>query len=523
MRKLIYVCIVLIAFCTSCFDDESNLDIKELNPIRIENIDLRKNFFSLFMGDTLRIEPLVFCEGIPDSELAYEWQLSGGTIVPTVIDSTMYLCAEITAPPYSTGGGYFLKFTITDKTTGISRIEPFYVEVLSPYGEGILIADTKDDGLHSDISLVMSREVSSSITSTNSKINIFRNLWSKNNGAPLDGRVLDAITSIYGTNRSLTVVTTEHIYRADNIDFINIPSEMDEAIFGLVVPPNIGHGYSNALFSIYNPTKHEILSANGMVATRSCQNGARTFGYTLYPPKIKNYNVTMMYGPKSYYPVYAYDALGEQMLFFDFSKSWSPQEQAIGSLFDVGDLSAYEPFYLSEMSSGITLLTKQLSGGEYKALVMNKLNGNGANYAKAVYDFSAATNINKAKYFELNQLEDAVYYATDEEVYVTPMASINAQVQWRVPAGSGDKITGIKIYKWSGGQCRYPNGQDGESFVSSVNRMLMITTYNEATKEGKVTLVPIVTLGVGGLEQNQEYHVVLSGFGKILGIYKQNK
>lgn len=45
MRKLIYVCIVLIAFCTSCFDDESNLDIKELNPIRIENIDLRKNFF----------------------------------------------------------------------------------------------------------------------------------------------------------------------------------------------------------------------------------------------------------------------------------------------------------------------------------------------------------------------------------------------------------------------------------------------------------------------------------------------
>lgn len=520
MRKLIYVCIVLIAFCTSCFDDESNLDIKELNPIRIENIDLRKNFFSLFMGDTLRIEPLVFCEGIPDSELAYEWQLSGGTIVPTVIDSTMYLCAEITAPPYSTGGGYFLKFTITDKTTGISRIEPFYVEVLSPYGEGILIADTKDDGLHSDISLVMSREVSSSITSTNSKINIFRNLWSKNNGAPLDGRVLDAITSIYGTNRSLTVVTTEHIQRADNIDFIDIPNETDELLF-TVVPPHIGHGYSNGFFAKYTSTGDEVLCADGMLTARGVQHNNRVFGYTLYPSGISKYNVTLMYAPK-YNPVYTYDALSKQMLFYDYNGYRRALEQNSSSLFDVRNLQDYEPFYLAEMSSGVTLLTKQISTGKYKALVMVK-GSNTTNYAKSIYDFSAATNIHNAKYFELNQLEDAVYYATDEEVYVTPMASINAQVQWRVPAGSGDKITGIKIYKWSGGQCRYPNGQDGESFVSSVNRMLMITTYNEATKEGKVTLVPIVTLGVGGLEQNQEYHVVLSGFGKILGIYKQNK
>ena len=523
MRKLICACIVLIAFCMSCFEDESNTNIKELNPIRIENIDIRNNYFSLFMGDTLKIEPLVFCEGIPDNELSYEWQLSGGTIAPMVIDSTMYLCAEITVPPYSTGGGYFLKFTITDKTTGISRIESFHVEVLSPYGEGILIADTKDEGAHSDLSLVMSREVSSSITSANSKISIFRNLWSKNNGAPLSGRVLDAITSIYGTNRSLTVVTTEHIQRADNIDFIDIPGESDEQLF-TIVPPHIGHGYSSGFFGKYTSTGAEVLCADGLLTARGVQHNNRVFGYTLYPSGMSKYNVTLMYAPQSK-PVYTYDALSKQILFYDYNGYWRALEQNSSSLFDVRNLQDYEPFYLAEMSAGITLLTKQISTGEYKALVMVK-GSNTTNYAKSVYDFSAATNIDKAKYFELNQLEDVVYYATDEEVYVTPMASMYAQVQWKVPAGSGDKITGIKIYKWSGGQCRYLKVQDGESreiFTSSRNRMLMITTYNEVTKEGKVTLVPIVTLGIGGLEQNRDFHVILSGFGKILGVYKQNK
>lgn len=523
MKKIVYICIVLIAFCTSCFEDESNLDIKKLNPIRIENIDLRaEQYQSVYMGDTLRIEPLVFCEGIPDAKLSYEWQLSGGTIVPTVIDSTMYLCAKIVAPPYA--NGYTLRFTITDETTGICRIESFNVTVLSPYGEGILIADTKD-GVNSDISLVMSREVSSQIPTSNKKVNIFRDLWSQNNGAPLSGIVLSAITSTYGTNRSLTVITTEHIQRADHYDFVDIPSEMDELLFGLVVPPHIGHGYSNGIFVEYTPTSHEIMCANGKVTSRSVQNNSRGYGYTMYPSKVSDYNVTLMYAPE-YYGAYCYDDLGKRMLFCDYSKFWVPQEQASGSKFDVCDLSDYEPFYLAEMSSGVALLAKQKSSGAYKALVMNKLSSNGPNYAKTVFDFSSATEIGNAKYFELNKKEDVVYYATETKVYTTPMANIDARVQWEVPVGSGDKITGIKIYKWYGGQRRHAvddNGEVKETFWNSQDGMLMISTYNELTKEGKLTLVPIVTFGIGGLEQNVEFHVTLSGFGKILGVYKQEK
>ena len=157
MKKWIFIAIMQIC-CFACFEDDSNLDIKMLNPITIENLTTSDHYVSCYMGDTLEIKPLVFCEGIPDSELSFEWKMYGGTIKPTVLDSTMYLSAKITAPPYASG--YNLVFTITDKTTGISRLETFTVNVLSPYGTGLIIADTKD-GVNSDLSLIRSKEFTS--------------------------------------------------------------------------------------------------------------------------------------------------------------------------------------------------------------------------------------------------------------------------------------------------------------------------------------------------------------------------
>lgn len=520
MKKWLFIGIVFQLFCISCFDDESNKDIKALNPIVIENIDLRLNSYSLYMGDTLRIEPLVYCEGVPDAKMSFEWKMFGGTISPTVIDSTMFLSAKIVAPPFTSP--YTLRLTIKDEVTGICRIEKFNITVLSPYGEGLIVADTKD-GVNSDLSLVMSKQFSSQIPSTDNQKKVFRDIWSQNNGSPLPGLVLDAVTSSYGTNRSLTVLTTEHLYRADHYDFVKIPYESDEQLF-TVTPPHIGQGYTDGSFVIYTPTRHEIMCANGLVTPRSVQNNNRLFAYTMYPSKVSQYKVTHLYAPQSYM-AYAYDALGKQMLFFDYSKCWAPQEQAGGSKFDVCDLSDYEPLFLGEISQGVTLLAKQKSTGAYKGLVMNKQNSNGPNYAKAVFDFSSAKNIAQAKFFELNVIEDVVYYATETELYATPTVNINAQIQWT--AEQGDKITGMKIYDWTGGNRDHESissdGEIGTATWGSQNRMIMIFTYNGFTKEGKVTCVPIVTFGVGGLEQNKAFHVEFSKFGKILGVYKQNK
>ena len=521
MKKWLYIYVLLFcSFCMGCFKDESSSKILEINPIRIENINLSETF-AVYMGDSLKIEPLVFCEGIPDAKMSFKWELTGKTIVPILLDSTMYLCAKIVVQPATLP--YKLKFTITDETTGIARIELFDVTVLGPYGEGIIVADTKD-GLTSDLSLVMSREFTSQIPESNSQVRIFRHIWSQNNGEPLDGMVLDCITNSYGSNRSMTILTTEHILRADYYDYFNIEEEMDEGMF-IVAPPHIGHQYTHGSFAMYSSRSDEIMNANGKITIRSQQQGVRKYNYTLYPSGVLDYDVTLMYAPE-WCPAYCYDAKGKRMLFCD-GGFWQAQPQTGVEKFDVRDLSDYEPFFLDEISQGVVLLAKQRSTGLYKGLVMNVLRKNASNFAKTVFDFSSATEIQNAKFFDVNQLEDVIYYATETKLYATSTVNMNAQVQCEIPVGSGDKITGIKVYDFGSGRRMHQEidskGQSVEVFNPSSKRMIMIYTYNEANQEGKIVCVPIKTLGRGGLEQNRAFHVTLSGFNKIIGVYKQNK
>ena len=112
----------IIGASVSCFDDDSNTDIRELNPIVIDldNTDLYVN-----QMDTLRVEPLIYCEGVPDTQLSFEWVLmKHGTIrAPVVGYNNMIFVPRITTPP----DNYQLRLTVTDKTTGIYRIETYSV------------------------------------------------------------------------------------------------------------------------------------------------------------------------------------------------------------------------------------------------------------------------------------------------------------------------------------------------------------------------------------------------------------
>lgn len=522
MKRYLYAYILFFSFCCmSCFEDGSSLDIRKLNPIRIENLSLNGTY-AVYMGDTLNIEPLVFCEGSPDTELSFEWELSGNTIVPTILDSTMYMSAPILAPPAT--NPYLLKFTVTDNTTGIARMEKFNVSVQSPYGTGLIVADTKD-GLTSDLSLIRSREFTADIPSDNDEKKIFRHIWSQNNGAPLEGLLLDCKANSYRTNRAMTIVTTKHIVRADYTDYVNIPDEADVNMF-LVPPAIIDGSYEHAYLSEEETTGTELLCVDGLVMDRNRQSGSRKYSYPLYPTGILNYNVILMYNPK-WCPVYCYDDLNKQMLFFK-GGLWRAKEQIASNKFDVNNLNDYEPFLLDEISSGIILLTRQKGTGAIVGLVMKLLHENGEDFANTIFDFSSATAIDRARFFDVNKEENVLYYATETTLYAVPTANMMAEKQWEVPVGSDDKITGIKVYDFEvGGNCMYggvdDKGNPLDKFQPSSTRMMMIFTYNESAGEGKIVCVPIVSRGRGGLEQNRAYHVTFPGFNKIIGVYCQIK
>lgn len=534
MKKWLLKGLMPVLFLYGCFEDDSNLDIRTLNPITIENLG-ESTRYSLFTGDTLKIEPLVYCQGIPDADLSFEWKLFGTGIVSTVLDSTMYLCAPVAAPP--SAREYTLRFTVTDNTTGISRIETFSLSVLNPYGEGLLVADTKDDGIHTDLTLLMSKEFSDDIAKDNNKINIRRDIWSMNNGAPICGRVLAAnVTTVYD-NPSLTLLTEEKILRADPTDFTNIPGECDELLWS-VVPEHIGHGYSSGSLCVYNGMKSEVMAANGYITVRQTQNKGRRYAYTLFPPVIyeptviSDYNVSLMWSDlgDDRSAVYLYDALNHKMLFYNGSQLVHPEKEVNSRApFDLWDLSAYEPFFIGRIANNeVAVLAKEKSTGAYKALAMSFADRTKDIVAKTIYDFSNGTNLTDAHSFALNKDGQVIYYATETDVYAMPIATTKrAEVQWSVVPGSGDKITGIKMYEWGGGSRYHENitegGRSEKVSWPSRNRMMVVCTYNEMTKEGKVICVPITNILDGKMEPNRAFHTTFRGLGKVTGVYKKVK
>ena len=68
------------------------------------------------------------------------------------------------------------------------------------------------------------------------------------------------------------------------------------------------------------------------------------------------------------------------------------------------------------------------------------------------------------------------------------------------------------------GKLEIPNtDKSGElTDLGASNHMMLVMTYNETTREGKVIVVPILSLGTGDLIQDKAYHREYGPFGRIL-------
>ena len=300
-------------------------------------------------------------------------------------------------------------------------------------------------------------------------------------------------------------------------DLFHVPQD-------LVYPVTTGAVY-------YQPNmRNEHILVGGWMTGRCFQNNGIKYDNMIRFDNKKEYNVTMTCLPRkeyTVYPVYGYDAQNKRMLFFD-TKAGTTASNQTAAKYNVGDLSAYDALYLGQTAEGVTLLAKE--GGSFKALVMKLYKyaeiPSATDIGKAIYDLGNPVAMNEAKYFATNSLGNAIYYATDDAVYAGSMEGMaSAKMQWQPEAG--EKITGLKVYgteyNMTGGThyMSNVNNPDAEASQGSADHLLLITTYNESTKEGKVTAVPIKHVNVGELETNKKYHVVLNGFGRILGVYKQ--
>ncbi len=534
MRKLFYIFIVFQLF-TSCFKDDSNLEVQKIKPIVIK--EFGSNQLNITQFDTLKIEPLIYCEGVADKDLSFEWKLMNyGVIESRVIDTTMYCCAYI---PDNASKDYTVRLKVTDRTTGIYAMKTYSLEVKSGFGPGMLVADTRDGGQTSDLTLLRCREVTYDYGMSREDRSVGRNLWSLINGAPFAGEVLDVRTVQRTSNPTyygMTVVTTKGIYETNPGNYVQTGFGSDLFFF----PPDFSvTDIASARLAVDLTGPVEQMLVNGKVTARSLPVATK-YGATIYPAGVEDYHISQMAHPdqKAWaYPAYAYDELGKRMLFFagnasgELSGYQAPEQY--GGPFDVNDLSKYTPFFLGESKSGMDMLVKNNETGAYQVLSMNFAKNTAVtttrNFARKIYNLQGAPKLEEAIAYEMNPLDDVIYYATEDEIYAGPMATPSLiQQRWR--AAAGEKITAIQFFKYPcdqansyyyrGGQHYLSDVDGGEKTQYSVHRLLFVAT-EDAAGNGKVTAIPLQSETSGRLEKNDKYHLIFEGFGHILGFYKQ--
>lgn len=516
--KLLFI-ISLLAFLgltmNACFDDESNLDYEMISPIVIDTTGV-PSAFQVYQHANLVISPKVSRVGV--SELHYTWEIKENG-ADRVLSHEMQLNAPISEAPQSKA--YKVLLTATDSTTGVSALFKWEVTVSSMLGEGLVVSDTRD-GIQSDLSLIMAYNFTD-LYRDKTQDTVLHDLYSRSNqGTRINGLVIDLMNTNYQTNRSLTVLTADGLYRMDPYSYAC--NERDNDLF--VVPFKDKADIKPEAIRFIPGIAWELLLIEGKIYPRTCQQNNRTFGYYFYPNDLQDVRIT------KFCPLLgrtggglAYDDAHHAFLMMPTNGSILNRfKENNGVPFDPRNIGDKECLYMGVgRGSRIYSVMRERSNNALYIYSMNTtFTDNGVDVPDRLYDLNACPNIANAKYFATTTLSDVVFYATETEIYALLLTSEPLTALPRYTVNLGEKITSIQMWK-SSGRILLPADGENDQAISSNERMMVMSTYNEATKEGKVITVPVDVVGSGGLLTNRKYHTEYKGFGKILVMNPQAK
>lgn len=510
-KRYLYIFLVagLITAIQACRKDDSTLPLNKLPGVKIDTAGT--NPVNVFQFDRLVIKPKLITT-IPDNELSYSWRIN---LLPqdTVwqeIGTSKDLDAEIKLPPTAFGKYHLLYYTITHNTTGLNYIMSWDVMVRNNIGEGLVIAETKDN-TNTDISHIMSPEV----TLAFNKVSVKHHVYSSINGATLPGLVkqmrftkigADDVVFAITDNSILAYNTLTYNYRGANNDFFFTQSAQYQprALGGLyqgdvyiadgkftatylgaakkygvpydfkyVVPDKVAlNGHSSGVTGSYDPpVKVNFYD--------------ETAGYFVYLPSI-NFGDTKMHDYPSVTgkPFDPHNVLNKKNLAAGISSDRGflhlLKDKTTGKvelyIFDAGALASPSPVPPSPV---------------------------------ALYDLAAAPDIDQATKFVLLDNQKVLYYATATKIYAVLFSTSSPVFEERYTVPAGEQITTLQIYQ----QVGYP--MPG-TYLPTSNNQLIMSTYGT---EGKVYLLPMINLGLGNIDVPNIK--TFSGFDKITAITPQ--
>lgn len=521
---------------TSCYEDRSTYADHPIGEVTIavksiNYLDEATGAIRIPALETLNISVAASKQDDPDAELEYQWE-----ITPVTFQTHTEVIGKEPTLSYVVHGDinptdpYMLILTVTDKATDLKVYKQWKLYITDKYGEVLIVADTRDEAT-TDFSYVLNNRISYNIGTEGTD----RNLYSAANGSTFDGLVRQMVYANTPNGGRVIYLTTEDekLYAVSAINFSTIGCNGDlfatgADLIGNFDADNLDWGpYSNIYFT------------NDGTIYRSDTEREQTFGIVSVTgtPKYRAQGRIYPYNIRWVKP--SETQTSTRVWFFDAAE---------GTIRTVTGVSGTSP-EANVLRSGLAGC-ENVGGGvnnnnRLQMILRDKTAGTwtvytGYNGTEAVLEgdsyvpiagiddvtvmqIQTPNNLMAESEFAVCGNQPIIYYSTPQAVYAINTLSGSAvpEPTPKFSAPDGEQITHIEIYRQSwhlkdreGFEYYYYNNPIPEAPLN--NRALLVTTYNPATKEGKVRILPMTNFGSGDLDVADQ--LVFDGFGRILAV-----
>lgn len=520
-RNLLYfiLCVNLLASMTGCYDDQSTEASIVIPEIEIDTTGI-KSELAVTRYQRLQLNPSVSKEGTDPSDLSYKWMLSLApvTFATTSFKEDRYLCigeemtldAEITRDDNETP--YRLWYQVTDNTTGLRKDIVWDLRVKAPYGEGLLIAESHDNGTTADFALIEGERFTVDYEEgTTPKIT--HNLFSKAN----EGQKINSdVTQVCAFRCKL---------KSPYIKYFGLIGEGEDKYLLMdknykVLFRNEEGFFDGALEDELKPT--QIFSFNGRyytIITNGYLHGIDLEGTDSYDMKwgmpFKNSQVGRYAAVGSHlgvgyfnYPSWhlSYDPI-KGAFYSILNQVWQPHQAFyMACSGTVGNINLANCPNLETVATG-------LAAGDWAYLLMrNKETGKYFIVGQGKYDTAPKRyysipdcELDNAISYAVSDKGNVFYFATKTDVWAIQLQSDPVRVVNIYSAE--DEITHMSFLR----QAKTTTDYYSPDLITS-SYLMLIATYDGS--KGKLTTIPLLNTSTGELDASlvESYE----GFGKIL-------
>lgn len=509
MRKFI-ILLASLGLMAGCYKDLSTEATFTLPDIVVTGLEPS---IDVVYGQEITVAVKAYMGEKTTSDFEYLWEIDLRANKPedrVELGTEPSLTFQVANTPSSIP--YVLSVTVKDPETGLCGIRSCYVHVSSSLGEGLLVAYTRADGVTSEFDIVASPAVTYGYTGNP---RITRGLFAlANDNQPFPEKVTalsqtnDTQAAVYDSRRIL-VGSEHHVTAIDPLTFR--VQEKDDQLFNSTTMTEFG-----PVTAIFNSAGYNAYIYIGETAYAHYCNIDNVYAKVPTPA-----DKTVRFLPTNY----GYGAL----------------DQGRYCLFNEGD--AFYQVYGYQVLSGLrkvdadmlyfsldgatSLMGGCLRGARPAFLIKDK---SGAMHVTVMEpsNTSAPDNFFSVP-FEGDEIENAIsiafcdngdlfYYATPRTLYATIISgntTIVRKLTWQ-PDSADERITSVQQYR----QAWYGTGQisptDYQFTLPTHRAMLIITTFNDKTGEGKFYLRGF-NVSTGMFTFSGDYGS-FGGFGKITAI-----